>query len=582
STGPRDSIAAPSPPKIIPSPSATPAIHALDATSPGSAGVVSSVTLENQPGPASMRAAGVASTASAPAARRSAAARGEGFEVVAMIARPGLRYRRTLSMDASLMTSPQAAGAAAVVAEMPASTGAFVREDTFATTSDPAPASRSTTTIAAQSAVTGTTSAASRADTRTATGAPACRRLRATACAAAAPTGPTSTSPAPSAGIAPATSAARPGPLETPTREPHGTPAITPRAAVGGSVWPKPAISARPPGRREREPRNRIAVRRDPSTPRTAAIGFRSGWYVQSGTRPFWRGIRDLATREAGAHPLAVPMQVARQPVPELEAARPGGAVAPRRRDLGDTHPEPISLHRQLDPELEPARRFDRDLVEQPLRIQPEVRRRVVNREAAQPVQREPGDTRHRALQQRAAELAAAVHVARPRDHVGARPRERVHRVDVLRIVGTVTHRHEHVRCSGRDQPGLDRVQHAAAERVFVQPELRHLGLEALDHRHGRVLVHVVDDENLERPGVRVLDDSAQRRLGVLSLVVDGHDDRQSGRRRRGVQIRPAPISSLIHGMTSSSIVSRLVVASKPSTSRALRTSGTRICTSCS
>src|SRR6185503_10728902 len=45
---------------------------------------------------------------------------------------------------------------------------------------------------------------------------------------------------------------------------------------------------------------------------------------------------------------------------------------------------------------------------------------------------------------------------------------------------------------------------------------------------------------------------------------------------------RPASTSLRIHGMTSSSISSRVVVASNPSTSRALRTSGTRIWTSCS
>ena len=45
---------------------------------------------------------------------------------------------------------------------------------------------------------------------------------------------------------------------------------------------------------------------------------------------------------------------------------------------------------------------------------------------------------------------------------------------------------------------------------------------------------------------------------------------------------RPASDSAWIHGMTSSSIWSSVVVASKPRTSRALRTSGTRSWTSCS
>ena len=45
---------------------------------------------------------------------------------------------------------------------------------------------------------------------------------------------------------------------------------------------------------------------------------------------------------------------------------------------------------------------------------------------------------------------------------------------------------------------------------------------------------------------------------------------------------RPASVSARIHGMTSSSIWSSVVVASKSRTSRALRTSGTRSWTSCS
>ena len=65
---------------------------------------------------------------------------------------------------------------------------------------------------------------------------------------------------------------------------------------------------------------------------------------------------------------------------------------------------------------------------------------------------------------------------------------------------------------------------------------------------------------------------------------VDG--EREGGRRaagpRRLAQIVPSSTALVIQGITSSSISSRVVVASKPRTSRALSTFGTRIWTSCS
>ena len=60
-----------------------------------------------------------------------------------------------------------------------------------------------------------------------------------------------------------------------------------------------------------------------------------------------------------------------------------------------------------------------------------------------------------------------------------------------------------------------------------------------------------------------------------------GHEVRRKVGREPGHR-RPAAVSAAIHGMTSSSISSSVVVASKPRTSRDLRTSGTRSWTSCS
>jgi len=48
-------------------------------------------------------------------------------------------------------------------------------------------------------------------------------------------------------------------------------------------------------------------------------------------------------------------VQVVREPLPQLEVALAGRAVAPRRRDLGDAATSQRRLHRQLDRELEAA-----------------------------------------------------------------------------------------------------------------------------------------------------------------------------------------------------------------------------------
>ncbi len=115
-----------------------------------------------------------------------------------------------------------------------------------------------------------------------------------------------------------------------------------------------------------------------------------------------------------------------------------------------------------------------------------------------------------------------------------------------------------------------------------MEMQLGQLGLKSLDDGHSGVLVEVVHDQHLEWPRARSFDHAAERRHHVLALVVNGNDHAQGGRRSRIAQIRPASISSRTHGMTSSSISSRVVVAIKPRTLRALVTSGTRRCTSCS
>src|SRR5260370_42390179 len=113
-----------------------------------------------------------------------------------------------------------------------------------------------------------------------------------------------------------------------------------------------------------------------------------------------------------------------------------------------------------------------------------------------------------------------------------------------------------------------------------MEMQLRQLRLESLDDGHRGVLIEVVHDQYFERSGVRLLHQATQRRHRVLALVVNGNDHGERRRWRGVAQILPASISSRIHGMTSSSISSSVVLASKPRISRALLTSGARRCTS--
>ena len=82
---------------------------------------------------------------------------------------------------------------------------------------------------------------------------------------------------------------------------------------------------------------------------------------------------------------------------------------------------------------------------------------------------------------------------------IGSISGQRHHRIDNLRLVRAVRHRDQDIgrRCPG--DPRLHRVQHTAAEVIAQAPQTRQLPTQALDHRHGGVLVEVVDDDDLVR-----------------------------------------------------------------------------------
>ena len=76
--------------------------------------------------------------------------------------------------------------------------------------------------------------------------------------------------------------------------------------------------------------------------------------------------------------------------------------------------------------------------------------------------------------------------------------------------------------------PGLHRVEHAAAEVVAEPADRRELGGQALDDRDRRVLVEVVDDEDLVRRGDGR--GHARRTGSTVALLEDGHHDRERRR----------------------------------------------------
>ena len=95
--------------------------------------------------------------------------------------------------------------------------------------------------------------------------------------------------------------------------------------------------------------------------------------------------------REPPAEGDEVPAQVVREPLPELEVALAGRAVAPRRRHLGEPAAVERRLHRQLEGELEPGLALDRDRIEEAPAVELEVVRGVVGRDAGEPVEGQAG-----------------------------------------------------------------------------------------------------------------------------------------------------------------------------------------------
>ena len=291
-------------------------------------------------------------------------------------------------------------------------------------------------------------------------------------------------------------------------------------------------------------------------------------------------------TSESTAECHGVPVEVLRQPPAELEVRLAGGSVSPDRGDLGYAPAGQGCLDRELEGEFETRRAFDPRRIEERSTVELEVVRRVVRRHAGEPVQRKAGGTAHQALQRRPADLAAAAHVARRCDDVGAVTRQRNHRVDDQWIVGTIGHRDEDQVAAGVVDPGPHGVEHPAPDVVAQSTQAGQFRRERLDDRARRIAVEVPDDDHLLR-GRHGRVEGPQDGLDRRALVVDRDDDRQVDRwvgpaTRDGAHRRPASSSARIHGTTSSSIAGRSVCASNPSTERALRTSGTRRWTSCS
>src|SRR5690349_8422133 len=189
-----------------------------------------------------------------------------------------------------------------------------------------------------------------------------------------------------------------------------------------------------------------------------------------------------------------IPIEVVRQPLPELEVALTRGPVPPRRRNFVDAAPIERSFDGQLQRELETRGAVDRHRVEEAARVELEVVRRVMGRNAGEPVERQACSPAHEPLDQRATDLVTAAHVPRGGDDVSASPGLTDHVVDDVGLIRAVGHRDEDEVTASGTNASFHRVQDTATE---VVPETAHgwqLSTQPLDDGDGRILVEVVYD----------------------------------------------------------------------------------------
>src|SRR5262249_4352325 len=134
-----------------------------------------------------------------------------------------------------------------------------------------------------------------------------------------------------------------------------------------------------------------------------------------------------------------------------------------------------------------------------------------------------------------------------------------------------------------RGDAATDRVQDTAPVRVLDQLDAGEPRRQLADHRHGVVLVEVVDDQHpfgSRHMRINLIECAAD----LLALVIDGHNEvylgGQGGAHARESQIAPSSTWVRIHGMISSRTVSSGVSATNPSRRSAFSTDGTRLRTS--
>ena len=159
-----------------------------------------------------------------------------------------------------------------------------------------------------------------------------------------------------------------------------------------------------------------------------------------------------------------VPLEVPGHPFHDLEPRRAGVPLQPDRGQLGDGPPQPARFGHELDADLEAGVGVDPDLAHEVGVVGLERVRGVAGADPADPVERQPGQLRQRALERRSADLLTAAHVARRgRDHDAAVD-EIGKVVDLLGIVAAVGHRDDRDRRVaparspiGSPAPGRDR-----------------------------------------------------------------------------------------------------------------------------
>ncbi len=238
--------------------------------------------------------------------------------------------------------------------------------------------------------------------------------------------------------------------------------------------------------------------------------------------------LADLVGGETRAERETIPADIAGHPFGDLEVGHPRLPVQPDGRDLRDRQAHSLGLGGQLDADLEPVPRIDANLPDEFRRVGLERVRRVPGADVGQDAQRPAGQPGHGALDNRAADLLTARHVAGRRRHRYPALHQPDELVDLPGVVAPVRHGHHGHRGGRGVDAEPDRVRGPATVGVDQAFQPRFLLRVLLGHRHGRVVGRIDDHQHLARQPDR-LEQPVKHAEDLLALVVRGHHHRDAG-----------------------------------------------------